>query len=384
MTAALLVLAAALAAAAFLSVRVLREYERAVVFRLGRLLPIKGPGPVLLWPGVDRMVRVDLRTITMTIPPQELITRDNVPARVAAVCYFAVVDPRAAVTAIEAFAPATSQVAQTTLRSVLGSADLDQLLAERERLNEQLQRIIDEQTEPWGVKVSAVEIKDVEIPEAMQRAMARQAEAERERRAKIINAEGEHQAAEKLVRAAAILGREPSALQLRYLQTLLEIGTEQNSTIVFPLPIDMLAPFLPGGPRPTARARASDVDEWTVIRFLHLVAVTFFVGGQLVLAVAVVPALRGRGDDDAMRAIARRFGIASAVALAVAIATGVAMAGHLGRWDDPTLQAKLGLLVLIGVLLALHVATPYTRAISLTVLATSILIVWLGLRLTHG
>jgi regulator of protease activity HflC (stomatin/prohibitin superfamily) len=246
MTAALLILAAALAAAALLSLRVLREYERAVVFRLGRLLPVKGPGLVMLWPGVDRMVRVDLRTITMTIPPQELITRDNVPARVAAVCYFRVVDPTAAVTAIEAFAPATSQIAQTTLRSVLGSADLDQLLAERERLNEELQRIIDEQTEPWGVKVSAVEIKDVEIPEAMQRAMARQAEAERERRAKIISAEGEYQAAEKLASAAAILGREPSALQLRYLQTLLEIGAEQNSTIVFPLPLDMLRPFLDG------------------------------------------------------------------------------------------------------------------------------------------
>ena len=246
MTAALLILAAALAAAAVLSVRVLREYERAVVFRLGRLLPVKGPGLVMLRPSIDRMVRVDLRTITMTIPPQELITRDNVPARVAAVCYFRVVDPAAAVTAIEAFAPATSQIAQTTLRSVLGSADLDQLLAERERLNEQLQRIIDEQTEPWGVKVSAVEIKDVEIPEAMQRAMARQAEAERERRAKIINAEGEFQASEKLASAAAILGREPSALQLRYLQTLLEIGAEQSSTIVFPLPLDMLKPFLDG------------------------------------------------------------------------------------------------------------------------------------------
>jgi regulator of protease activity HflC (stomatin/prohibitin superfamily) len=247
MIAVLLILAALLAAAALLGLRVLREYERAVVFRLGRLLAVEGPGLVMLWPAVDRMVRVDLRTITMTIPPQELITRDNVPARVAAVCYFRVVDPAAAVTAIEAFAPATSQIAQTTLRSVLGSADLDQLLAERERLNEQLQRIIDEQTEPWGVKVSAVEIKDVEIPEAMQRAMARQAEAERERRAKIINAEGEYQAAAKLASAAAILGREPSALQLRYLQTLLEIGADQSSTIVFPLPLDMLKPFLEGG-----------------------------------------------------------------------------------------------------------------------------------------
>ena len=386
MTAALLILAAALAAAALLSVRVLREYERAVVFRLGRLLPIKGPGPVLLWPGVDRMVRVDLRTITMTIPPQELITRDNVPARVAAVCYFAVVDPRAAVTAIEAFAPATSQVAQTTLRSVLGSADLDQLLAERERLNEQLQRIIDEQTEPWGVKVSAVEIKDVEIPEAMQRAMARQAEAERERRAKIINAEGEHQAAEKLVERR----RDPRPRALRAAAALPADAARDRRPSRTPRSSSRSRSTCsrrscPAGPRPTARVRASDVDEWTVIRFLHVVAVTFFVGGQLVLAVAVVPALRGR--ERRRRRCGRSPGASaspSAVALAVAIATGVAMAGHLGRWDDPTLQAKLGLLVLIGVLLALHVATPYTRAISLTVLATSILIVWLGLRLTHG
>ena len=227
-----------------LSIRVLREYERGVVFRLGRLLPVKGPGPLALLPLVDRMVRVDLRTVTLTIPPQEVITRDNVPARVAAVCYFRVVDPAAAVTEIVAFEPATSQIAQTTLRSVLGRADLDQLLAERDRLNDDLQKIIDEQTEPWGIKVSTVEIKDVEIPEAMQRAMARQAEAERERRAKIINAEGEFQAAEKLAGAAAIINREPSALQLRYLQTLLEIGADQNSTIVFPLPLDLIAPFL--------------------------------------------------------------------------------------------------------------------------------------------
>jgi regulator of protease activity HflC (stomatin/prohibitin superfamily) len=242
-------LAAVLLAAVFASVRVVREYERAVVFRLGRLLPVKGPGLVMLIPLVDRMVRVDLRTVTMTVPPQEVITRDNVPARVAAVCYFRIIDPSAAVTEIEAFGPATSQIAQTTLRSVLGGADLDQLLAERDRLNERLQQIIDEQTEPWGIKVSTVEIKDVEIPEVMQRAMARQAEAERERRAKIINAEGEFQAAEKLAAAAAIIDRQPSALQLRYLQTLLEIGTDQNSTIVFPLPLDLIAPFLARGER---------------------------------------------------------------------------------------------------------------------------------------
>ncbi len=238
------VLVVALLSAAFASIKVLREYERAVIFRLGRLLSPRGPGLVTLIPLVDRMVRVDLRTVTLTIPPQEVITRDNVPARVAAVCYFRVIDPSAAVTAIEAYAPATSQIAQTTLRSVLGRADLDELLAERERLNEDLQKIIDEQTEPWGIKVSVVEIKDVEIPEVMQRAMARQAEAERERRAKIINAEGEYQAAEKLAEAAAIIAREPSALQLRYLQTLLEIGADQNSTIVFPLPMDLLEPFL--------------------------------------------------------------------------------------------------------------------------------------------
>jgi regulator of protease activity HflC (stomatin/prohibitin superfamily) len=226
------------------SVKVLREYERAVVFRLGRLRAVNGPGLLALVPVADRMVRVDLRTVTMTIPPQEVITRDNVPARVAAVCYFRVVDPTAAITQIEAFAPATSQIAQTTLRSVLGGADLDQLLAERDRLNEDLQHIIDEQTEPWGIKVGTVEIKDVEIPEAMQRAMARQAEAERERRAKIINAEGEFQAAGKLAAAAAVIGREPVALQLRYLQTLLEVGADQNSTIVFPLPLDVIKPFL--------------------------------------------------------------------------------------------------------------------------------------------
>jgi regulator of protease activity HflC (stomatin/prohibitin superfamily) len=237
-----------------ISLRVVREYERAVVFRLGRLLPAKGPGVVLLWPGVDRMVRVDLRTVTLTIPPQEVITRDNVPARVAAVCYFRVIAPAAAVTQIEAFAPATSQIAQTTLRSVLGRADLDQLIAERERLNEDLQKIIDDQTEPWGIKVSTVEIKDVEIPEAMQRAMARQAQAERERRAKVISAEGEYQAADKLAGAAEVIGGQPPALQLRYLQTLLEIGADQNSTIVFPLPLDLLEPFL-------ANARPSGVES---------------------------------------------------------------------------------------------------------------------------
>jgi regulator of protease activity HflC (stomatin/prohibitin superfamily) len=225
------------------AIRVLREYERGVVFRLGRLIAQKGPGLVILIPVIDRMVRVELRTVTLNIPPQEVITRDNVPARVNAVCYFRVIDPNNAIVEVENFLVATSQIAQTTLRSVLGKADLDTLLAERERLNESLQKIIDDQTEPWGVKVTTVEIKDVEIPEQMQRAMARQAEAERERRAKIINAEGEFQAAEKLSQAAEIISKNPATLQLRYLQTLLEMGVNQNTTIVFPLPIDLIEAF---------------------------------------------------------------------------------------------------------------------------------------------
>jgi regulator of protease activity HflC (stomatin/prohibitin superfamily) len=229
------------------SVRILREYERGVIFRLGRLIAQKGPGLILLIPLVDRMVKVDLRTVTLNIPPQEVITRDNVPCRVNAVAYFRVVDSNRAVVEVENFLLATSQISQTTLRSVLGKAELDQLLADRERLNEELQKIIDESTEPWGVKVTAVEIKDVEIPEQMQRAMARQAEAERERRAKIINSEGEFQAAQKLTDAADIISTNPASLQLRYLQTLLEIGTNQNTTVVFPLPMDVLEPFVGKG-----------------------------------------------------------------------------------------------------------------------------------------
>jgi regulator of protease activity HflC (stomatin/prohibitin superfamily) len=227
------------------SIKVIREYERAIVFRLGRLLPEpKGPGLFILIPIVDRMVKIDLRTITLMIPPQDVITKDNVPARVNAVCYFRIVDPKAAVVQIENFMVATSQVAQTTLRSVLGQHSLDELLSEREKINEILQGIIDETTAPWGIKVSIVEVKDVEIPSDMQRAMARQAEAERERRAKIINAEGEFQAAERLKEAALVMEESPIALQLRYLQTLLEIGSSNNSTIVFPAPIDLLRPFL--------------------------------------------------------------------------------------------------------------------------------------------
>ncbi len=247
MTALAVGLLVVLAAAALLlaSSRVLREYQRGVVFRLGRLRPLAGPGLVFLLPMLDRLIRVDLRTVTLTIPPQEVITRDNVPARVNAVAYFRVVDSARAITEVEAYPVATSQIAQTTLRSVLGRADLDTLLSERDELNDSLRRIIDEQTEPWGIKVTTVEIKDVEIPEAMQRAMARGAEAERERRAKIISAEGEFQASQKLLEASEVLSRNPAAMQLRYQQTLVELGGEK-STIVFPLPLDLIAPFLTG------------------------------------------------------------------------------------------------------------------------------------------
>jgi regulator of protease activity HflC (stomatin/prohibitin superfamily) len=239
----LVVTAAALAAA---SVRILREYERAVVFRLGRVIDQKGPGLVLLIPAVDRMVRVPLRTVTLRIPPQEVITRDNVQVRVAAVSYFRVIDPRRAVLDVEDYMAATLQIAQTTLRSVLGKAELDTLLAERERLNEALQQIIDEQTEPWGIKVTIVEIKDVEIPERMQQALARQAEAERNRRAKVINAEGEFQAADRLSQAANVIRPNPVTLQLRYIQALSDISSNPSTTIVFPLPVDLLKPLLEG------------------------------------------------------------------------------------------------------------------------------------------
>jgi regulator of protease activity HflC (stomatin/prohibitin superfamily) len=225
------------------SVRVLREYERGVVFRLGRMTDQRGPGLLLLVPAIDRMVRVSLRTVTLTIPPQEIITRDNVPVRVTAVAYYRVIDSRRAVTEVESYQSATLQISQTSLRSVLGVVDLDTLLSEREHLNTSLQRVIDTQTEPWGIKVTTVEIKDVEIPERMQHAIARQAEAERERRAKIINAEGEAQAATRLSDAADVIGRNPVTLQLRYLQTLREIGGSQNSTIVFPMPIDLMKPM---------------------------------------------------------------------------------------------------------------------------------------------
>src|SRR5512142_3228340 len=247
MTAALVVVVVLVLAVLFLllAVKVAREYERGIIFRLGRLLPEpKGPGLFLLIPVVDRMVKVDLRTITLNVPPQEVITKDNVPARVNAVAYFRVVDPKASIVQVENFMVATSQIAQTTLRSVLGQHQLDELLSEREKINAILQEIIDQQTAPWGIKVSIVEVKDVEIPSGMQRAMARQAEAERERRAKVINAEGEFQAAEKLKDAAVVIEAHPIALQLRYLQTLLELGAGNTSTIIFPAPIDLIRPFL--------------------------------------------------------------------------------------------------------------------------------------------
>jgi regulator of protease activity HflC (stomatin/prohibitin superfamily) len=225
------------------TVRIIREYERGVIFRLGRLIGAKGPGFFLLIPFVDRMVKVDLRVVTMDVPPQDVITRDNVTVRVDAVVYFRVVDAEASVVKILDHIRGTSLISQTTLRNVLGQSELDELLSQRDKLNQMLQKIIDEQTEPWGVKVSIVEIKQVELPETMRRMMAAQAEAERERRAKIIHAEGELQAAEKLTEAAAIIAREPAALQLRYLKTLTEIASEKNSTIVFPLPMDLLTAF---------------------------------------------------------------------------------------------------------------------------------------------
>src|SRR6476660_7844905 len=229
----------------FSAIKVAREYERGIIFRLGRLLPEpKGPGLFLLIPIVDRMVKVDLRTITLNIPPQEVITKDNVPVRVNAVAYFRIVDPKNAIVQVENFMVATSQIAQTTLRSVLGQHLLDELLSERDKINAILQEIIDEATAPWGIKVSIVEVKDVEIPSGMQRAMARQAEAERERRAKVIAAEGEFQASERLKDAALVIEDHPIGLQLRYLQTLVELGSSQSTTIVFPAPIDLLTPFL--------------------------------------------------------------------------------------------------------------------------------------------
>ncbi|MBE7556922.1 MAG: slipin family protein [Anaerolineales bacterium] len=226
---------------AFSSIRVVQEYERGVIFRLGRFVGAKGPGLFFIVPFIDRMVKVDLRTITLDVPSQEGITRDNVTLKVNAVVYFRVLDPGKAIIQVEDFRRATWLIAQTTLRNVIGQSDLDDLLAHREKVNEQLQRIIDEQTEPWGIKVSIVEVKDVELPQTMQRAMARQAEAEREKRAKIIHAEGEFSAAQQLAEAAQVIGSQPATIQLRYLQTLTEIAVEKNSTIIFPVPIEMFS-----------------------------------------------------------------------------------------------------------------------------------------------
>jgi len=224
-------------------IRILREYERGVIFRLGKLLGSKGPGLIFLIPIVDRMVKMDLRVVTIDVARQEVMTRDNVPVTVDAVVYFRVIDPMAAVVKVENFWKATSLIAQTTLRSVLGQAEMDELLSQREKINQTLQEIIDKQTDPWGIKVTAVEVKDVALPEGMKRAMAKQAEAERERRAKIVNAEGEYQAAEKMVQAASMIAKEPVALQLRYLQTMREMASEHNTTTFLPLPIDMFSPF---------------------------------------------------------------------------------------------------------------------------------------------
>ena len=226
------------------SVRILREYERGVIFRLGKLQGAKGPGIIFLIPVVDKMVRMDLRVVTIDVPKQEIMTRDNVPATVDAVVYFRVVDPNAAVVKVENFWKATSLIAQTTLRSVLGQSPLDDLLAQRDVINQKLQEIIDKQTEPWGIKVTGVEVKEVALPDSMKRAMAKQAEAERERRAKVVNAEGEFQAAEKMVQAAAMIAKEPIALQLRYLQTMREMASEHNTTTFLPLPIDLFSAFL--------------------------------------------------------------------------------------------------------------------------------------------
>ena len=228
------------------AIKVLREYERGVIFRLGRLIGAKGPGLIILIPIVDRMVRVSLRTIVMDVPPQDVITKDNVSLKVNAVVYFRVVHAEKAIVEVEHFLEATSQLSQTTLRSVLGQSQLDELLAEREKINQELQKIIDHQTEPWGIKVSNVEVKHVDLPPEMQRAMAKQAEAERERRAKVIHAEGEFQASQKLADAAEVISKQPQALQLRFLQTLTEVASEKNSTTIFPVPIDLLTPFIEG------------------------------------------------------------------------------------------------------------------------------------------
>lgn len=245
----------------FMAIKVLNEYERGVIFRLGRVIDHKGPGLIVLIPIVDRMVRVSLRTVVMDVPPQDIITRDNVSLKVNAIIYFRVMDPTKAVIDVENYLYATSQLAQTTLRSVCGQAELDDLLSEREKINVELQEILDSHTDPWGVKVSAVEVKHIDLPTEMQRAMAKQAEAERERRAKVIAAEGEYQAAQRLSDAAVIIAKEPTALQLRYLQTLVEVSAEKNSTTIFPIPIDLLEPFLRKAKEPPGQEAKVSVEK---------------------------------------------------------------------------------------------------------------------------
>jgi regulator of protease activity HflC (stomatin/prohibitin superfamily) len=242
-TVGILILIGIFLAILFSAIRVLNEYERGVIFRLGRIIEVKGPGLIFLIPVIDKMLRVSLRTVTMDVPPQDVITRDNVSVKVNAVVYFRVMDPNKAIVEVENYMYATSQLAQTTLRSILGQEELDDMLAEREKINNRIQEVLDKNTDPWGVKVSHVEIKHIDLPQEMQRAIARQAEAERIRRAKVINADGEFQASAKLAEAAIVLGRNPIALQLRYLQTLAEIATENNSTTIFPIPIDIFEPF---------------------------------------------------------------------------------------------------------------------------------------------
>jgi len=255
----MVVMYAVVAIVAFIlsGLKIMKEYERAVILRLGRLVNFRGPGIIYVIPGIERMIRIDMRTITMDIPPQDVITRDNVSVKVNAVLYFRVLDPSKAVVEVENYLYATSQLSQTTLRSVCGQAELDELLAERERINQQIQEILDEQTDPWGIKVVLVEVKHIDLPQEMQRAMARQAEAERERRAKVINAEGEYQASARLAEAAQVMERHPIAVQLRFLQSLAEIASENASTVVLPVPIDLLTPIM----REFAQAKAKVPQE---------------------------------------------------------------------------------------------------------------------------
>ena len=311
------------------SIQILAEYERGVIFRLGKLLPQpKGPGVIFVFRPIDRIVRISLRTVVLDVPPQDIITRDNVSVKVNAVVYFRVVDPRRAVVEVENYMFATSQLAQTTLRSVLGQAELDDLLAERDRLNQQLQTILDHRTDPWGIKVSAVEVKHVDLPQDMQRAMARQAEAEREKRAKIIHAEGELIASEKLAQAAGVIDREPAAMTLRYLQTLTEIAAEQNSTIIFPLPIELMRMLR--GRTPHSRPRPMVGYSWTDPAVLTFIAIPL---GLVAALLWLVDLASRRLDEPAEN---RRGALVGTAAIAVAWMTATwiaASSGVLRQWD---------------------------------------------------